>query len=127
MSLTPIYPFERVGALPMLQSIKVVLRDQLGLPPFTVLLAAGCISHLVLNALLHKSPTSAWGLLAPLFLGVALESCEIWLQYGNLGLLAPGNDPLLTILSRHGLDVATMLAVPLVLVTLGRLRSHRKL
>ncbi len=64
---------------------------------------------------------SAWGLLAPLVLGVAIESFEIWRSYGDIGLLAPGNDPLLSIAGRHGMDVLSMLALPLILVGVGRL------
>ena len=108
----------------MLQKMKFFIRDQLGLPPFAVLMVAGLAAHLVLNALLRKSPTSAWGLLATLVLGVALESYEIWLHYGTLGLTAPGNDALSTILSRHGLDVAKMAAAPSLLVVLGALSGR---
>jgi hypothetical protein len=108
----------------VLQQIKFFIRDQLGLPPVAVLVVVGCVTHLALNALLRKSPTSAWGLLAPLVLGVTLESYEIWLQYRQAGLLAPGNDPLLAILMRHGLDVVKMLVVPLLLVALGALSAR---
>ena len=103
----------------MLQQIKYFLRDQIGLPPFAALVAAGCIAHLAMNTMLRKSPTSAWGLLAPLALGMTLETYEIWVQYKNTGLLAPGNDPLLTIHWRHGLDVIKMLILPLLLVAIG--------
>lgn len=103
----------------MLQQIKVFIRDQLGLPPSAMLIAIGCIAHLALNALLRKSPTSAWGLLAPLSLGVGLESYEIWTHYRGIGLLAPGNDPLIAILARHGRDIVITLAGPLLLVVTG--------
>ena len=108
----------------MLQQIKSFILDRLGLPPSAVLVVVGCAAHLALNALLRKSPTSAWGLLAPFVMGVALESYEIWLHYGNQGLAAPGNDPLLVILGRHGLDVVKMLAAPLLLVALGAVSSR---
>ena len=108
----------------MLQQIKFFIRDHLRLPPVAVLVVTGCVTHLALNALLRKSPTSAWGLLAPFLLGVALESYEIWLQYRHVGLLAPSNDPLLAILLRHGLDVVTILAAPLLLVALGTLSTR---
>ena len=107
----------------MLQQFKVFVRDQLGLPPLVVFLVTGCLAHFALNALLRKSPTSAWGLLAPLVLAVGIESYEIWLQYKNVGLLAPENDPLLVILLRHGLDVVKMLAAPLLIVALGSLST----
>ena len=84
-----------------------------------MLLGVGCLAHLGLNLLLRKPLTSAGGLLAPLVLGIALESYEIWIQYKDSGLFAAGNDPLLTILGRHGLDVVAMLAIPLLLVALG--------
>ena len=103
----------------MLQQLKHLLRDQLGIPPFAVLVVAGCAAHLALNALLHKPLTSAWGLLAPLALGVALEGYEIWDAYRDSGLFAPGNDPLLTILERHGLDVLKVVAAPVIVVVLG--------
>ena len=108
----------------MLQQIKSLIRDQLGLPPLAVLVVAGGLSHLVLNAILRKSPTSAWGLLAPLVLAIALESYEIWIHYRNVGLLAPGNDPLLAILLRHGLDVLKVLAAPLLFVALGLITTR---
>lgn len=102
-----------------MQQAKSFLRDQLGLPPAAVLVAAGLAAHLALNAALRRPPTSAWGLLAPLILGAGLETYEIWVQYRSLGLLAPGNDPLWMILGRHGLDVLKLLAAPLLLVAFG--------
>jgi hypothetical protein len=81
-----------------------------------VLVAVGCLAHVFLNALLRRPIASAWGLLGPLGLGVVLESYEIWVHYRNIGLFAPGNDALITILSRHGLDVASMLIVPFLVV-----------
>jgi len=103
----------------MLDHIKFILRDQLGLPAWGVLIAVGLASHLALSALLRKPVTSSWGLLAPLALGVAVESYEIWVQYRDAGLFAEGNDPVWQIIARHGLDVATMLALPLLLVLAG--------
>ncbi len=108
----------------MLQQIKFLMRDQLGLPPVAVLVVAGCVAHLLLNVLLRKPLSSAWGLLAPLILGLALESYEIWVQYRNVGLLASGNDPLLAIFIRHGLDILKMLAAPSFLVVLGFLSAR---
>lgn len=83
------------------------------------MVALGLSAHLALNGLMRKSPTSPWGLLAPLMFGVALEGYEIWIHYRAVGLLAPGNDPLSIILMRHGLDIAKMLAGPLLLVLAG--------
>lgn len=103
----------------MLDHIKFVLRDQLGLPAWAVLIAVGLASHLALNALLRRPVTSAWGLLAPLALGVSVESCEIWAQYRQVGLFAAGNDPVWQIIARHGGDVAKMLALPFLLVLAG--------
>lgn len=103
----------------MLQQLKSFLRDQIGLAPAAVLIAVGLFAHLALNGLMRKSATSPWGLLAPLLFGMALEGYEIWIQYRGVGLVAPGNDPLLIILARHGLDIAKMLAGPLVLVAVG--------
>jgi len=108
----------------LLQQIKSFFFERLGLPPLAVFVLVGCIAHLGLNMLLRKSPTSAWGLLAPLLMGLVLESYEIWLQYGNQGLSAPGNDHVLLILARHGLDVVKMLAAPLLLVALGTVSSR---
>lgn len=102
----------------MLRQIKGWLREQLALEPWMVLMTAGLLTHVALNLLLRKSPFSAWGLLAPLVLGVALEGYEIWDHYRG-ALLAPGSDPLLQILLRHLLDVARMLAAPLLLVLAG--------
>ncbi|MBU2676971.1 MAG: hypothetical protein KJP16_07785 [Gammaproteobacteria bacterium] len=103
----------------MLAQIKTILRDQLGLPPWTVLVAVGCLAHVILITLLRKPIYSAWGLLAPLCLGVLLEGYEIYVQYRQVGLFAPGNDALITILGRHGLDVVYMLAGPVLVVIIG--------
>jgi hypothetical protein len=108
----------------VLQQIKSLIRDQLGLPPVVVLVVTGCVSHLLLNVLLRKPPSSAWGLLAPGVLGLALESYEIWVQYKSVGLFAPGNDPLLVILWRHGLDILKMLVGPALLVVAGILSGR---
>lgn len=107
----------------MLNQLKILLRDQVGLPPSAVLATIGLIAFLVLNALLRKPLTSGWGLLAPLAIGVALETYEIWVQYREIGLFAPGNDPLVMILGRHGLDVMSMLAVPVLVVVISSLVS----
>ncbi len=103
----------------MLNHLKIFLRDQMGLPPWVVLATGGLLAYLVLNALLRKPLTSGWGLLGPLVVGVVLESYEIWVQYRGIGLFAPSNDTLCTILGRHGLDVVLMLAVPIILVAVG--------
>lgn len=103
----------------MIQQLKSLIRDQFGLPPDLVLGVTGCVSFLLLNLLLRKPLMSAWGMLAPLILGVLIESYEIWVQYRSIGLFAPGNDPLINILARHGLDVLKMLAAPILLVVLG--------
>lgn len=108
----------------MLQQIKGLIRDQLGLPPTLMLIIAGCVSHLALNLVLRKPLTSAWGLLAPLALGLALETYEIWIHYRHVGMFAPGNDPLLAILWRHGIDIVKILAAPLLLVTAGTLYTR---
>lgn len=108
----------------MLQQIKSLIRDQLGLPADAVLVVTGCAAHLLLNVLLRKPSTSAWGLLGPCVLGIAIESYEIWVQYRDIGLYAPGNDPLIEIISRHALDVLKMLAAPLVLVVFGWVTSR---
>ena len=108
----------------MLNEAKSFLREQLGLPPSAVLMVAGLVAHLALTALLRKSPTSPWGLLAPLTLGLALEAYEIWMHYRTVGLLAPGNDPLWLILARHGLDVMKVLAAPILITIIGRMISR---
>jgi hypothetical protein len=103
----------------MLRDLKSIIRDQLGLPSWSVLIAVGCAAHIVLNTILRKPTTSSWGLIGPVSLGVALETYEIWVQYRHVGLFAPGNDPLLTILGRHGVDVLFMLAGPILIVVIG--------
>lgn len=108
----------------MLEEAKSFLRDQLGLPPSAVLVLAGLAAHLAFTALLRKSPTSPWGLLAPLTLGLALETYEIWIQYRTIGLFAPGNDPLWAILARHALDVVKLLAAPILLTIAGSMLSR---
>ncbi len=107
----------------MIERLKSLLRDQIGLPTWVVLAAAGLAAHIVLNVLLRKPVTSAWGLLAPLSLGCLMEAYEIWVQYRHVGLFAPANDPLFVILGRHGLDVLVMLALPALLVAAGSLSS----
>lgn len=108
----------------MLDRIKHLLRDQLGLPVWAIFLFVGIASHLLLNAFLRKPLTSPCGLLAPLVLGLLIESYEVWLQYRDVGLLAEGHDPLWMIVARHGQDVATLLAIPLLLVVAGMLSSR---
>jgi hypothetical protein len=103
----------------VLQQIKQFLRDQIGLPPFVVLMASGAVAHLLLNAVLRKPATSAWGLLAPLALSVSLESAEIWVQYRDPGFFAQGADTMIEILIRHSLDVLKVMCVPLSLVAFG--------
>ena len=107
----------------MITRLKTFLRNDLGLPPWVILALAGCLAHLLLNAILRKPMTSAWGLLGPLAIGIILESYEIWVQYRQLGLFAPGNDPLVAILGRHGLDVLLLLSVPLLIVVVGALSA----
>jgi len=107
----------------LLQKLKYFLGDQLGLPPWSVLVALGCLAHVLINTLLRKPLASGWGLLGPLVLGIVIESLEIWIQYRDIGLFAPGNDALLTILGRHSLDVAVMLGGPLLIVLLGAVMS----
>ena len=104
----------------MLQQLKTLIRDQLQVPPWLALMAVGCLAHALVNIGLRKPLASPWGLFGPLVLGVALECYEIWHQYRDIGLWAPGNDPVLTILARHSLDVVKMLAAPAALV-LGHL------
>ncbi len=103
----------------MLEQLKSLLREQLGLPAWLVLVTGGLAAHLALTVVLRKAPASAWGLLAPLALGLAVEGYEIWVHYRHVGLLAPGNDPLWQILARHALDVARVLCLPLLLVAIG--------
>jgi len=102
----------------MLAHLKSLV-NELGIPPWVVLLAAGALSYLALNLLLRKPWTSPWGLLAPLLLGVLIEGYEIWAHYRHVGLLAVGNDPLWMIVARHSLDVLKMLALPLLLTLVG--------
>ena len=107
-----------------MQQIKYFISETLGIPPAAALFVAGCVAHLALNALLHKSPASPWGLLAPLAFGLTLEAWEIWVKYSDIGLSAPGNDPLTAILLRHGLDVGIVLAGPLLLVGIFWFRAR---
>ena len=108
----------------MLDSIKTILRDRLGLPSWVVLAGVGLASHVALNLILKRPVTSAWGLLAPLALGIAVEAYEIWLHYRSVGLFAEGNDPVWQILGRHGLDVLCMLALPSGVVLAEHLASR---
>lgn len=108
----------------MLAQLKIFLRDQIGLPPWSVLVAVGCLAHVILITLLRKPIYSGWGLLAPLCLGILVEGYEIYVQYRQVGLLAPGNDPLITILARHGLDVLYMLAAPILIIVVGSVSAR---
>lgn len=108
----------------MFEQLKSLLRDRVGLPPWLVLALAGLVAHLALNFVLRKAPASPWGLCAPLLLGIAIESWEIWVHYQAIGFDAPGVDPLAAILLRHALDVTIMLLGPLALVLSGFLASR---
>lgn len=109
--------------LAMLRNLKSIIRDQLGLPSWLVLIAVGCAAHITLNAILRKPIGSSWGLIGPIGIGVALESYEIWVQYRDIGLFAPGNDPLITILGRHGVDILFMLVGPISIVVIGSISA----
>ena len=103
----------------MLNRFKHLLTEQMGLPPAAVLAVAGLLAHVLLNALLRKPITSAWGLAAPICLGIGLEAYEIWKHYRRIGLCAEGNDPVWMILARHGVDVLLVVMVPILLVSAG--------
>ena len=104
----------------MLTQLKTFLRDTLGIPAPALLLAGGLLAHIMLCLLLRKPIVSAWGLLAPALLGTMIEAYEIWLQYRQIGLFAPGNDPVAIILFRHAFDIAKMLLLPGLLVLTGK-------
>ena len=108
----------------MIEQLKTLLRDTLALPPDLVLAVSGLIGHLLLCLMLRLPMHSPWGLLAPAILGMLIEGYEIWVQYRDVGLFAPGNDPLGVILLRHALDLLKMLGLPLLLVVIGRTTSH---
>ena len=103
----------------MLKELKSLIRDQFGLPSWLVLMAAGVVAHISLNAILRKPIASYWGLIGPAALGVFLEAYEIWFHYRRTGLFAPGNDPILAILGRHSVDIMLMLSGPLLIVVAG--------
>ena len=107
----------------MLTHLKSLIREW-GIPPWAVLLIAGLMSYLALNAVLKKPWASPWGLLAPLLLGVLIEGYEIWVHYRDIGLFAADNDPLWRILGRHSLDVLKMLALPLLLTVAGQISAR---
>lgn len=106
----------------MFEALKSLLRDQLGAPPWLVLMAIGLTVHLAANALSRRPATSPFGLLAPLVLGLTIESIEVWQHYRQIGLFAHGNDPPWRIAARHGRDVAVMLALPAAFVLVARRR-----
>lgn len=106
------------GNTTMVRDLKAIFRDYVGAPPWLVLILVGCVAHVASNVVMRKPITSAWGLIAPLTLGLALESYEIWEQYRQVGLFAPTNDSLLLILVRHAQDIALLLTAP-VLIVLG--------
>ena len=108
----------------MLAEIKALIRDHLGIPPPVVLAVAGILLHVCAALVLRKPVTSAWGLLGPLLAGLLLETWEIWVQYQEVGLFAPGNDPLPVILARHALDVLSMLALPVALVAFNAIAAR---
>jgi hypothetical protein len=103
----------------VLDRLKHVLTSSLGLPPVVVLTTAGLVAHILLNSLLRKSPLAAYGLIAPLCLGIGLESFEVWQQYRRVGLFAPGNDSLPLIIMRHFVDVLWLMVAPGLLVLGG--------
>ena len=105
----------------MLERLKVLLRDELGIPPLMILIVAGLLSYFLLNALLRKPLTSAWGLLAPVCCGIALESYEIWVHYKDLDRVteSPGS-----IAIRHLGDVLAVCAVPALITLTGAMKSR---
>jgi len=102
-----------------IESLKDLLRVQLGIPPLVILALGGLVAHLALNMLLRKSSTSVTGLIAPLLLALCLESYEVWVHYRDVELFAAGNVPILAIIVRHSLDIAAMLMLPLLWVAAG--------
>ena len=100
----------------MFDHLKSFLRDTLALPPDLILVVVGLVSHILFCLLLRKPLNSAWGLLAPVMLGILIESYEIWIHYRDIGLFAPNNDPVAVILLRHSLDIIKMLVLPSLLV-----------
>ncbi len=71
-----------------------------------------------------KAWSSPWGLLAPLTVGLVIESIEIWTAYKHVGLFAPGNDQFLVIVLRHAFDVLAMFVVPALLVAFTYFRHE---
>jgi hypothetical protein len=108
----------------MLDQLKSFFRDTIALPPDLVLVIVGLIAHLLLCLVLRKPLNSAWGLLAPIIIGIFIEGYEIWVQYRDVGLFAPSNDPLAVILLRHSLDILKMLVLPVLLVAIGKISAH---
>ena len=108
----------------MFEHIKSFLRDTLALPSGLILMIVGLVSHILFCLLLRKPLNSAWGLLAPVLLGILIESYEIWIHYRDIGLLAPDNDPLGVILLRHSFDIFKMLMLPSLLVILSKISMH---
>ena len=108
----------------MLDQLKTFIRDHLGVPPVAALILVGGVVHIGLNWLLKKPMTSPWGFFGVLTLAVAIEGWEIWVQYRDIGLFAPGNASVLVIFGRHGLDVLAMSVVPALLVVAGIVMSR---
>lgn len=108
----------------MLDAIKSLLRDQLGIDPKLILVVVGAVSFLALNVALNKRVFSPWGLLAPLILGIALEAVEIYVTYRSVGLFAPQNDPVGQIVLRHSVDIAILAVIPVLLCVVGAISSR---
>ncbi len=107
----------------MISELKSLIVETLGIPPVVVLACAGLAAHLLANFVLDRPATSALGLLLAVALGLLVEGYEIYLAYRDVGLLAPGNDPVWRILLRHGADVLALVAMPVLLVGYGFVRS----
>ena len=96
----------------MLNQLTYFLRDQVNLPAHAALLIVGLGAHLVLNAVLRKSPFSAWGLLGPLLVGIASHGPELWAT----GLFASGS---LALALTYGIAILKLLSLPAFLVAIG--------
>lgn len=96
----------------MIESLKLTVRDTLGVPVWLVILLAGAALFLLANRIAGKPVGSAVGLLWVALAGLGWEGFEIYQHYGDKGLFAAGNDPLWQIAGRHLVDVLTMLILP---------------
>ncbi len=98
----------------MLDRLKALLRDGLGLAPDAILVFLG-LGIFLATCLIGRRPlTWAWALLPGLGLALFLEAVEVWQHYGAQGLKSATAAQLAGIVLRHARDLLVMNLAPVM-------------